>query len=406
MSQRGVFDQQLRSTLDLTESYMTEQGYRGYDPYDGLESPLFKIPILRSAKIPRWGFQQVIKRLPFQVRPLLGIAKGYNPVTLGLAVQGLTARDRACGRKDRALEVQRLITELGHLQSRKYSGACWGYDFDWEARYACIPAGHPTVVATGFITNALYEAHLYYECDGAAELILDAAQFVLKDLNKTLHGDHFCWSYSPTDHQEVLNATMKGARLIAQAVSLGGDPAWLEDARSTIRYVVGFQQSDGSWPYSIGDRRSWADNFHTCYNLDCLWAFERITGDHEFSGAMEHGLKYYGEKFFDPSGAPKYYDHSLYPIDATCCGQSLITLVRFGLNEQAMRSAHWILENMALPGGKYRYQITRRSRINIPYMRWSTAWIFCGLSCVEHLISRESSSDDNLRPSNSPGEQR
>ena len=113
-----------------------------------------------------------------------------------------------------------------------YSGSCWGYDFHWQARYANFPAGHPTVVATGFVTHALFTVWKHYGLEQARHLILDAASFVLRDLNRTPHGDMFCWSYSPSDHQEVLNATMKGARLVAQAVSLGGDTDWLDDAKA------------------------------------------------------------------------------------------------------------------------------------------------------------------------------
>jgi len=284
----------LGASLDRTEAYIRTEGYRGYDPYDGLESPLFRLPVLDRAKIPRWGFQQVIKRLPFQIRPLLGIGKGYNPVTLALCAQALTWRDMAGGtdRDDRRAEVERLVSELDRLRTPGFSGTCWGYDFHWQARYANFSAGHPTVVATGFITHALFTVWKHYGLEQARDLILDAAPFVLRDLNRTQHGDMFCWSYSPSDHQEVLNATMKGARLVAQAVSLGGDPGWLDDAKATIRYVVSRQSPLGSWPYSIGDTRSWADHFHTCYNLDCLHEYQELSGDHTFDDALKKGLAY------------------------------------------------------------------------------------------------------------------
>jgi len=203
------------------------------------------------------------------------------------------------------------------------------------------------------ITHALFTVWKHYGIEQAKDLILDAAPFVLHDLNRTQHDDMFCWSYSPSDHQEVLNATMKGARLVAQAVSLGGDPGWLDDAKATIRYVVSRQSPNGSWPYSIGDTRSWADHFHTCYNLDCL---------HEY---------------------PKYYDQSTYPIDATCCGQSLLTLTLFGRLDQASRTAQWILDNMSLPNGGFKYQIHPRYENRLVYMRWSVAWIFAGLARLE-----------------------
>ena len=374
----------LGTSLDRIESFIRTEGYRGYDPYDGLESPLFRLPVLNRAQFPRWGFQQVLKRLPFQIRPLLGIRKGYNPVTLALCAQALTWRDMASGGDNaRHAEVEHLVAELDRLRTPGFSGSCWGYDFPWQARYASFPAGHPTVVATGFITHALFTVWRHFGHERARELILDAASFVLRDLNRTRHDDMFCWSYSPTDHQEVLNATMKGARLLAQAVSLGGDPGWLDDARATIRYVVSRQSPNGSWPYSIGDTRSWADHFHTCYNLDCLHEYQELSGDRSFHEALDNGLTYYDAHFFTEDGIPKYYDKSTYPIDATCCGQALLTLTRFGRTGNAARTAGWILNHLALPGGGFKYQIHPHYENRLVYMRWSVAWIFAGLARLE-----------------------
>jgi hypothetical protein len=382
----------LSTVLDRTEQHMRNEGYRGYDPYDGLMSPLFGLPVLRSAKLPRWGFQQILKRLPFQLRPSLGIAKGYNPATLGIAIQGLVYREQAdrSSTDDRRKEVERLVHELDRLQSPGFSGACWGYDFDWESRYARIPAFHPTVVATGFVTNALYLAWKHYGLEEARELCISAGSFVTRDLHKTRFDEGFCWSYSPTDRQVVLNATMKGARLLAQAVSMGANSSLLVDASATIKYVVSRQESDGSWPYSIGDSRSWVDHFHTCYNLDCIHEYQSLTGDDTFRKSLSSGLDYYCSNFFTEEGAPKYYDRHLYPIDATCCAQALLTLLRFGELSQAEKTGGWILEQMVLPQGRFKYQIHRHYANQLPYMRWSTGWLFAGLARLEAALRRGS----------------
>ena len=380
----------LQTTLDATEQHLRANGYRGYDPYDGLESPLFRLPGLRRTKLLRWGFQQVLKRIPFQTRPLFGIRPGYNPVTLALVLQALTYRDQAAGDAATRRETcVHLVSELERLQTRGYSGACWGYDFDWEARYARIPAWHPTVVATGFVTNALFAAWRHFGLSAARDLVLAAVPFVREDLQRTHEGDTFCWSYSPTDRQSVLNATMKGARLLAQAVVAGGDPTWFEEAHATIGYVVARQRADGSWPYSVGDTRSWADHFHTCYNIDCLDEYQRLSGDQSFSESLQRGVDYYRQHFFAPGGVPKYYDQQLYPIDATCCGQALLTLLRFGDLDQARETADWILDHMVLPKGRFKYQIHRRYENRLEYVRWSTGWLFAGLSRLELESSRK-----------------
>src|SRR5439155_24565816 len=86
LSQNAV-TRRLRESLFLTESYLVGEQFRGYDPYDGLSSPLFRSPLLRGSSHIRAAAQQLLKGLPVNLRPLLGIGKGYNPVTLGLALR-------------------------------------------------------------------------------------------------------------------------------------------------------------------------------------------------------------------------------------------------------------------------------------------------------------------------------
>jgi hypothetical protein len=374
----------LRAALDRTERFIEAERYRGYDPYDGLTSPLFRLPVLRSARLPRIAFQQLLKRLPFQVRPLFGIPKGYNPVTLALVLQGYVYRDLAGGRgavrRDR---IDHLVGELSRLVTAGWSGLCWGYDFPWEARYAGNPAGHPTVVATGIVANSLFEAWRLAGASAAGDLVSGTVPFVRDDLRRTQEGETFCWSYSPTDEQVVLNATAKGARLCAQAHRIVPDNNLLDLARATLRFVADHQADDGGWPYSVGDARTWRDNFHTCYVLDCLHEYGRLTGDDSFAPNVQAGLAYYLGHFFIEDVVPKYYDGAVYPVDATACAQSILTLIRFGRVERASAVSEWCLENLALPDGAFKYQIHRRHQIRIPYMRWSVAWMFLALSRLE-----------------------
>jgi hypothetical protein len=362
---------------------LASDGYRGYDPYDALESPLFRLPGLRSAKVPRWGAQQVLKRMPVNVRPLLRIRKGYNPVTLALALQGLAylvARDPGGGAELRR-RAGHCVSELERLASPGWSGCCWGYDFDWEARYARIPAGTPTVVATGFVTNALFTAHTLMGSDSAADMCLSAARFLVEDVPRLEEPDGtFCWMYSPFGKDVVLNATMKGARLCAQGHALGGGEDLLEPARRTASFVAQRQDERGRWPYSVSDTRHWADNFHTAYVLDCFASYQELTGDARFADTLRKGFAYYRANFFTGDLVPRYYDNETYPIDATSCAQSILTLCNFGDADAAARAGAWVVANMQRPDGHFAYQIHRRYTNRIPYARWSTAWLFCALA--------------------------
>ncbi len=380
--------------LDRTERHLELQKLRGWDPYDALCSPLFSLPVLRSNRLVRFGAQQTLKRSPWNLRPLLRIDRQLNPVSIGLYLQGQAHRARSNPRSaPERLENARLAVErLVATSSPGYSGICWGYPFDWEARYASIPANTPTVVATGIVTNALWTAYDVFGLEIARELILDAVKFVLQDLNRVDSSDEaFCWSYSPVDRQAVLNATLKGSRLLAQAHALGASSELLESAARSVRFVLSHQKPSGAWPYSANDARTWADNFHTGYVLECLNAYRIHSGDHSVDLPLEKGWRYYRDRFFASDLTPKYYDNRSDPLDATACAQAIITLCALGNPDRAAIAAQRSISALALPDGSFAYQRRRGRTRRIPFLRWSTAWMYSALSTLEAVRAPTSS---------------
>jgi hypothetical protein len=378
----NALDADVEHAIVKLESHIEQERYRGYDPYDVLTSPLFKLPGLRSNKVIRFGVQQVFRRIPLNLRPLLGIQKGYNPVTLGLCIQAYSYLWSVWQSKRSFYEEQidYLIDELLRLPSQGFHGTCWGYDFDWQGRYATIPAFMPTVVATGIITNSLFENYKLTGNPRAFESCWNAVGFVRNDLNRTYDGETFCFSYSPNDRQCVFNASMKGARLLSQVYSVTKDPELLADARCAVQYVLKHQRKDGSWAYSHGDVRTWSDGYHTAYVLDCLHAYREMTGDASVELASVKGFNFYKENFYIDEMIPKYYNTKVYPLDATCAAQGILTLTRFGEIERAGRVCGWVLRTLVDCSGFVYYQKHRFYTHRTPYMRWSNAWMFCALA--------------------------
>jgi hypothetical protein len=383
----------LFESLRRADSYLVDHRYRGYDPYDGLTSPIFKLPVIRDSPFARLVGQQLLKRCPVNARPLLGIRRGYNPVTLGLALQAYSYLSVAD--VDRSGEYRRktdfCLSELREMTTAGYSGACWGYDFPWQTRDGLFPTGTPTIVATAFVTNGLFTAYRLLGREDAFALCESAADFFRLDLQITAaDGDEFCWSYSPLDHSAVLNASAKGARLCAQIYSVTGDEELRSLAEGSLRFVARHQRTDGSWPYSVSDKRTWTDNFHTGYVLDCLVEYERCTGDREFADVTQRGWEYYRGHFFTPEFLPKYYDNKLYPIDSTAVAQSILTLCTFGDLQTAKKVGAWAVKHLQRDDGAFIYQIHRTYRNQIAYVRWSVSWMFCALARL-FLATREAS---------------
>lgn len=381
----------IKDSLARLEDYIVKERYKGYDPFDILMSPLYKLPVLKSSNKIRLLSEQIFKRLPINLRPLLFIRKGFNPVTLGLCIQAYCNLIQLLPDKESIYktEIDFCINALEKLSSPGYSGYCWGYDFDWEARYATMPAYTPTVVATGFITNALFKYYMLTNDEKAFKLLKSSVKFVTKDLNKSFEDESFCYSYSPIDKQRVLNATMKGARLLVQVYSLTKEESLYEEAKKTVDYVVKQQEQNGAWSYSIGDAREWVDNFHTGYILDCIDEYINLSGDKKYERNLKLGVDYYVKNFFTENGVPKYFDNSIYPIDSTAAAQSIITLLRFSYLEKAVKVADWMIHNMQSKEGFFYFQKHKFFINKINYMRWSNAWMFLALSQLLYQIEKK-----------------
>lgn len=375
-------NKELNSSLNRLKAYIENSEYKGFDPYDALKSPLFNFSILKSNKLIRFGIQQLVKRSPLNLRTLLFIPKGYNPVTLGLAIQSYSYlyQTDLDNREEYMCKINFLVDELEKLIPIGFSGACWGYDFDWEAYYIKIPAYQPTVVATGIITNALFIAHQITNHKRAKELVISASNFVINDLNRTTHNNNVCFSYSPFDRQQVFNASMKGVRVLAQANFLNKNIKSQQLAKQATAFVMSHQKDDGSWGYSLENKGAWTDNYHTGYVLDCLDEYQKLMKDDDYSEKIKKGYFFYEKHFITNEGIPKFYHNNIYPIDCTSASQTILTTIRFGNVDLAEKVASWMIENMQKKNGSFNFRKFRKYTIITSFMRWSNAWMLTALS--------------------------
>lgn len=317
------------------------------------------------------------------MRPLLMVKKGYNPVTLGLCLQAYANLLKIYPGKKHFYEnkIDYLADELTALIPAGFSGACWGYDFDWEARYSRIPAYQPTIVATGIITNALFIAYLATGNPKTLELCKSATKFILNDINRTHDPDEtFCFSYSPFDKQVVFNASMKGVRLLAQVYSITKDEQLKATAKKAVAFVIKHQRPDGAWIYSTSLAGGWIDNYHTGYVLDCLDEYIKHCDDYSYKTNLEKGYAFYQENFFADKKIPKFYQNKTFPVDCTAASQSVLTLTRFGNMELAKNVAEWTIENMQSKKGNFYFRKYKNHTVKTSFMRWSDAWMMAALS--------------------------
>lgn len=384
---------EINSFLNL-KSYCESQAFKGWDPYDGLNSRIFNALPLKHWNFARLAWIQGFKRSPINFRKLLLVPKQYNSKGLALFLSGhcnlyemAKKGSRDFGSLDEIQQKIRMLADL--LLKRKnenHSGACWGYNFDWQARLVFLfPKETPTVVATSFCVDALLKAYEVTKNPEYLETAKSATRFVIKDLNRTEFNSGFIFSYSTLNgNNTVINASLLGAKILSQVYHYTGEQELKELAAKTIRACCEAQAEDGSWVYGMMHIQSWIDSFHTGYNLDAIQTYQDATGDHQFEKYISLGLEYYLKTFFLEDGTPKYYHDKTYPIDIHCPGQLFVTLAKTNTflsnKDLAKKVMGWTIKNMQDESGHFYYQLKKGISSKIPYMRWSNAFMFNAIS--------------------------
>jgi hypothetical protein len=382
--------EKIENSLSGLTSYCKSEAFKGYDPYDGLNSSLFRaIPFLSKNRFARLAWIQLFKRSVINFRPVTGIKKDYNPKALGLFLSGYCNLYKK-NPDPECLEMIHFFSEkILSLVNTKYSGACWGYNFDWQAKAFFQPKNTPTVVATTFIAYALLDAYEVAHDDQLLNVARSACNFVIKDLNRTYSDKGtFAFSYSPLDKTVVFNASLLGSRLLSRVYSFTKEKELIETAGKSVAFCCDHQRNDGSWSYGTLSHHQWIDNFHTGYNLECIADYIRFSGDTSFNSHLEKGYEYYLRTFFTGEGIAKYYNNSTYPIDIHAPAQMVITMSRLDrFYEQKHlidKVLYWTIDNMQSAKGFFYYQKNRFFSSRIPYMRWAQSWMFYALT--EYLL--------------------
>ena len=376
-------------SLQNLEHYIESNGFKGYDPYDALNSPVLS-GLSFGDKYLRIACIQFLKRMPINFRPLLLVKKNYNPKGLGLFLWGY-AKLYATDKNPRYLEqIDTLLDLLDTLKSSDCSGNGWGYNFDWQSRAFFVPKYTPTIVNSSFIGHALLDTWKTTEEKRALDMALPIADFILRDLNRHEEEGAVCFSYTPLDRYFVHNANLLGASLLIRLYDIIGEEKLKNSALTSLAYSMHHQREDGSWFYAEKDVAHWVDSFHTGFNLQAIKYFLDLGLGEEYRVQFEKGARFYEDNFFQADGLPKYYHDRIYPIDIHAPAQAVVFFSRMGpaFAELTRRILEWMIVNMQGSAGYFYFQKHRYYTNRIPYMRWGQAWAFHALT--EYLNSGKS----------------
>jgi hypothetical protein len=377
----------LEQSLRRLYAYCRKQDWRGWDPYDGLNSRLFRaVPLLGRWRLARLAWIQFFKRHPCNLRPPALVPREENPKGLALFARGLLALERSGCDWIESGDSENVFGRLARLRSPDYEQWCWGYNFDWQGRAFFLPRFEPNAVATTFAAQAFLDrAETTGESHGL-EIAASACRFVLETLNRPVDTEAaVCFSYTPHDQTRIYNINFLIAALFARVAMLTSDETLAGHARRALAWALAGQNDEGAWLYGEASFQKWVDHFHTCYNLLALNDCRRDLNSGEYDEAIERGLTFYMGNLFRDDGLPRPDTRGDWPIDIHAIALAILTLDRFATarpecEPRRDKIIEWTIENMQDRNGFFYYQRRKRGRIRIPYMRWSEAWMFHALS--------------------------
>jgi hypothetical protein len=359
--------------------------FAGFDPFDGLNSRLFAALPLRHSELCRLAWLQLHKRLPLNLRPLVGVPRARNAKGVALFVSGLLERHAA---GDRAALAEAI--GLGHwlLGARcdavRWGPASWGYHFAWQARAFHVPRGTPNAISTVYVAGAL---HALGAASGRADFTaaaVDAGVFIDRVLHTPAPGGAF-YAYIPGEGAFVHNASLWAAAAVARSARALADGAMLARALACAEVSMAAQREDGAWRYGTRAHHAFVDGFHTGYNLEALQAIESLCPDPRRARAIARGLDYFRARLLDADGTARYYDTTPWPLDTHAAAQAVLTLLRAGAGAPDVDAAARVVQRMLdvlylQRHGRFVYQRHRWYVNRVDYLRWTQAWAFLALA--------------------------
>jgi len=374
------------------QAYVEAENFKGYDPYDTLNSP---IPFHWLGK---WGPVLAIqfqKRNPFNIRGLLGIKKDYNPKAIGLFLHAYSLEYQKSKDAETLEKMNFFFNWLLENRTKGYEDYCWGYNFDWASPVKFLEKYSPTIVVSGFIAKGLFEYYKATESPKALEVLKSIGDFTEHKLAWTKTDKGYCVSYSTKTIDCCYNANMLGAELFARLYSITKYSKYKELACKMTDFTIAYQKDSGLWNYSIdlksGKERTQID-FHQGYVLDSIHYVLKYCGDNgAYFNALKIGAAYYFNKQFKENGQSIFRVPNDYPVEIHNQAQGIISLTRLSyLSEDyapfAATIAKWTAENMQNEKGYFYYKKYPMYTIKTPFMRWSQAWMMLALT---ELINKQ-----------------
>jgi len=273
-------------------------------------------------------------------------------------------------------------------------GLGWGLHFDWQAM-EFLPKGTPCVTLTAYSTEAFLEGYKVTGENEHLEIALKTSDLVVNDLNRKETGFETALSYTPLDHNYVINANSYAAKILVDTIKYRNDLEKRELIGKICNYILSQQNSDGSWYYfdkdDVAEKSNFIDSFHTCFVLENLYEIWKWNKDERVKKAIDRGYGFFIDHFINKDYSVSYYHSYPYPtgvkVDIRCCAEAIHCLAVLSESypealDLAGKIAAWTIENMQDKEGYFCFRIYKTHKNRMPYIRWGQAPMLNALTCL------------------------
>lgn len=388
----GLSESTLKDSIVNLYQYVKNNGYEGYDPYDGLNSEVTQ----RISKRNKWlkiFIIQSFKDFPINPRAFFQVNKSINLKSIGLFCSAYLKLYTVTREKKFLKDAEFCLDLLKNNSLKsKYSDYCWvasSYNVQFPEDLGTPDV--PSIVCTATCSLAFLD---HYEITGSEESLKiaeSAANFIISNLYLRTK-DRTIFKYTPTYNENIsiYNASTFGVRVLSNIYRYTKNKEYLEISEGVLEYLLSKQKQSGVWYFSEtnGIERKQID-FHQGFILVGLYDFLRYAepNSRKYLDALLKGADFYKNEQFLPDGRCKWRYPRLWPIDIHNQAQGIITFC--ALKDQrpeylkfASTIAEWTIHHMQDPSGYYYYQKWPLLTNKIPYIRWGQAWMLYALSIL------------------------
>ena len=378
---------QFSSTLKSILEYIEKENFKGYDPYDTLNS---WVPFHWLGK---WGpilAIQFQKRNPINIRHLLGIKKFHSTKGMGLLLSAYLKLYTISNDQNLIPSIKFIKDWLLQNANSFHGNACWGYDYPYATLVGKVDKGFPTVIHHSYIIGALFEYYKVFKDEEINQFIINSSSFILNNIPKTKYDNGTCFGYNPESSGCCYNASLHAAQCLAYVYSFTKEGELFSLIKDVVDFVILMQKESGVWYYSFnefGGIENKQIDFHQGFILESLFDIKNLINFscESWENAIKNGIAFYRKEQFFENGQSLWRLPKVYPVDIHNQSQGIITFSKLKEYDKdylrfAETIAIWTIENMQNKQGYFYYRNYKNYKNKIPYMRWGQAWMLLALA--------------------------